>query len=368
MGTPTVILFISLSIMGTAMFRTGIAKGVAMFLLKFAGRSEGGVLLSILVVSALLSTIASNTALVLALIPVVKSLCKEMNISTSKGMYPLAAGAAFGGACTLIGTNSNIVGNTVLEQFQLKPMGFFDIAWIGVPLTIAGIVWMMTLGRKLLPKKEGYEQDEMDHVEEKIVFNKGKMIFTAIIIGITLITMVVNSNALFVAALVAALVLIATGCISEKEAFASLEWRLYFLLAGFNTITGAVTNSGGGKLIADGVMNMLGNNPNPYFITAVLFIVTALLTSFLNNQGTVLLMGPIAVYIAQGLNINPVTLVIIVIIAANACFATPVGAPAFTLVLEPGHYKFKDFVRMGLPLTVINAILAILIIPLVWKF
>jgi anion transporter len=368
MGTATTLLLMGLFIMGAAMFRSGLASLIARSILKFTGKSEMGVMLVVMIGAVVLSAVASNVAVVLALIPVAQGLCKEMNLSTSRIMYPLAAAAGFGGTITLIGTTSNIVGNTVLEQFELAPLSFFGIAWIGIPLTIVGMLWMMTIGRKTLPRAAGYEQDTAGPVAETVTFNKKKMILTAVIFGTALILMIVGAKFMPLTAFIAALLLIMTGCISEKEAFGSLDWRLFLLIAGFSVITGAVTNSGGGKLIGTLVINSLQGNSNPYLVTAVVFIVTALMTSFLNNVGTALLMGPIAAYIAQGMNINPAGLIIVVVIAANACFATPVGAPAFTLVLEPGHYKFKDFVRMGLPLTIINAIIAIIIIPLVWKF
>ena len=81
-----------------------------------------------------------------------------------------------------------------------------------------------------------------------------------------------------------------------------------------------------------------------------------------------MLLGSVAIYIAQAIGANPVTMVMVVVITANACFATPVGGIAYTLVTEPGKYSFRDFVRMGLPLAILNLILAIIIIPLVWSF
>jgi di/tricarboxylate transporter len=144
--------------------------------------------------------------------------------------------------------------------------------------------------------------------------------------------------------------------------------RLFLIVAGFTCITQSITNSGGGQLIGNWVISVIGERGNPYIVTSVVFLVTALMTSFLNNTGTVLLMGPVAVHVANGIGVNPVTLVLIVVIAANACFATPVGAPAFTLVWGPGHYKFKDYVKMGMPLMIINFIVAVIVIPLVWKF
>jgi di/tricarboxylate transporter len=140
------------------------------------------------------------------------------------------------------------------------------------------------------------------------------------------------------------------------------------LLSAFSVIASSVSDSGGGTLIANFISNLLGNSVNPYLISFVLFAVVAIVTNFLSNTVCVMLMGPIAVYLAQAMNLNPFSLVVVVVLAANASFATPVGAPPYTIIMPIARYKFKDYVRMGLPLVVINLIIAVIIIPLVWKF
>ena len=134
------------------------------------------------------------------------------------------------------------------------------------------------------------------------------------------------------------------------------------------TITTAVNASGGGNMLAQGIMKLIGNNTNPYFLTSMLGIVCLVLTSFISNTAAVMIMGTVAVYVAQAVGANPFTMVMVVVISANACFATPIGGIAYTIVMKPGHYKFKDFFKTGWPLALINLILAIIIIPLVWSF
>lgn len=91
-----------------------------------------------MLLGCLLTTVANMTSVVITLIPLVKSLCKELDISPGRMLYPLVASSGFGGALTLIGSVGNITGNSVLEAAGLPTMGFFDVAWIGLPLTILG--------------------------------------------------------------------------------------------------------------------------------------------------------------------------------------------------------------------------------------
>ena len=130
----------------------------------------------------------------------------------------------------------------------------------------------------------------------------------------------------------------------------------------------AVTKTGGSDLIANWVVKVLGENPNPTLITLVICLVVTVVTQFMSNVSTATLMTPIAIAIAQGIGCNPKTIGIIVIIAANASMLTPVGAQAFTVVYGPGKFKFMDFFKVGLPLVIVNTLLAVLLVPQIWPF
>ena len=369
LGTETMILLIGLAIVGSAMFKTGLARRIGRFLLKLFGKSEMGVYVSTMVVGTVLSAIVSNTAVVITMIPLVRSMCKEVNASQSRVLYPLVAACSFGSALTLIGTPSNIAGNTILANFGLPTMGFFDVAWVGVPLTIIGFIYMLTIGKKTLPQNTGYEGDAVEEMADSGPWDK-KAILTAVIFSITLIIMMIQPKAmpLSAVALSGAIILIITGCISEKEAYQSIDMRTMLLFTGLMTITTAVNNSGGGKLLAGLIMKLIGSNTNPYVLTFIIGLICVILTSFISNTAATMIMGTVAISVAQSIGVNPTTMLMVVVITANACFATPVGGIAYTLVMGPGRYKFKDFVRMGLPLVLINLLLAIAIIPLVWSF
>lgn len=371
MGSSTSMLLIGLGIIGAAFFQTGLGHKISVAILNRVGKSERSVCFVVMLLGCLMTTVANMTSVVIMLIPLVKSLCRELNVSAGRMLYPLVAASGFGGALTLIGSVGNITGNTVLEAAGLPTMGFFDVAWVGVPLAILGFLWMLTIGRKFLPANTGYhgEPGEELDIQEK-TYNSKKMNTTAVVSVVTIIVMMLQPSwmPLYAAALVGGIVLILTGCISERAAWQAANMGTLLLIAGLMAISSAVTQSGGGDLIASWVIKILGGNTNPYFMTIILGIVCTVLTSFLSNTAAVALMGPVAISIANNIGVNPVAMVMIVVITCNACFATPIGGVAFTLVIKPGNYKFIDFVRMGLPLTIINLIIAILVIPMIWKF
>lgn len=370
LGSSTVVLMFSLSIIGAAMFYSGLASAIASFILRFTGKSERGVIAGIVIVSMVLSAFSSNTAVVLMMIPMVKAISEEMNLSLKRTMYPLGIGAGLGGMCTLIGTTSNVSGNTVLAEAELETMGFWDVGVVGIPVAVVGFIYMLTLGMRTLPKTEGYREFESTAMRQNSSagFSKKKMLITGIIAGLSFLAMMISTSFLFVAGLLGAVLLILTGCVSEKQAFGSVDWNVIILIVSFGVISSSISNSGGGELIANGFVNIVGQNANPYVVCAALFLLTAVFTSFMSNVVAVVMLGPIAIHIAQGLMVNPLSMVMIVIIAANACFATPLGSPYFTMLMPIADYKFSDYVKMGLPFVLINFVIAVIIIPLVWQF
>lgn len=368
MGSTTAVLIISMGVLGAALFRTGLAQKIATFILKFTGNSERGIIAGILAVSIILSAISSNTAVVLMMIPLVKSISQEANISLKRTMFPLAIGAGLGGGCTLIGATSNVSGNQVLIDAGLPAMGFWDLGIVGVPVVIVSVLFILTVWMKFLPANEGYTGEKMEPIQTESGGDKRRMIITGVITVLTVAAMIVSTSALFAAGLIGAILLILTGCISEKEAFASADIKLLILITSFGVISESISNTGGDLLIANGFVKLVGTDANSVLVCALLFFVTSVLTQFLSNIVAIVMMGPISITIATALGFNPVSMVMTVIIAGNACFATPFGSPYLTMLMPVANYKFKDYVKMGLPFIIIYLIMSVIIIPLVWPF
>jgi sodium-dependent dicarboxylate transporter 2/3/5 len=365
-GSTTVLLF-GLGIIGTAMYKTGLAETIARFILKMTGKSERGVLVGITVVAAILSAFSSNTAVVLMMIPLVQSISRDTHVSLKKTMYALGIGAAAGGGCTLVGTTSSVAGNNVLESLGLPQMGFWTVGYIGIPFAICAVLYLYFVGYKQMPD-EWVDIELQEGKDTQAEHSKRKMIVCAIISGATFVAMMISTSYLFVASLVGAVLMVLTGCIDEKSAYKSFDFKLMILIVSFGVISSSVSSSGGGDLIAEWFVNTVGTSANPVVIAAFLFLLCSLITHFMSNIVTVMLMGPIAFSIASGLGVNPYAMVMITIVACNCCYATPLGSPYFTMLMPIAHYSFKDYVKMGLPYVLINFVLALIIIPNIWAF
>lgn len=278
--------------------------------------------------------------------------------------------ASLGGMISLVGTPPNNTVTMVLGDAGYRTFGFFEFAWIGIPLTIVGIIYLMTIGKKLLPKTTGKVDDSHVHnvglAQKKQP--KSKQIISTAILLVCVVIMATEIMPLHVAAVAGAMLAVITGCISEKEAYNAIDWTTIFLFAGTLSLATALDQTGAGKMVANAVIGLVGESTSPYVLMTACFILSAGLTQFMSNTASCALLAPIGLHIAAGMGASPHAILMTIGIAASAAFATPIATPPNTLVLGPGGLKFMDYVKIGLPLLLITYIGCLLIIPRVWPF
>ena len=166
-------------------------------------------------------------------------------------------------------------------------------------------------------------------------------------------------------AVVAVAVVLLSRCIDAEEAFSFVEGRLLALIFAMLAVGAALESSGAVALIVDAVAPFVSALPGPLVIWAV-FLLTSLLTELVSNNAVAVVVTPIAIGLAQAMGIDPRPLVVAVMIAASASFATPIGYQTNTLVYGPGGYRFTDFMKVGIPLNLSIGAISSLMIPLIW--
>lgn len=370
LADSTVVLFGGMFVVGAAMFYTGLAQKIGGGVVRMFGKGENSLMFGIMIIAALMSAVLSNTGTTACLIPVVMGICANAKISASRELMPLAFAAGLGGTITLIGTPPNILANVALKAAGMPELqfGFFEYAWIGIPITIAGIVYMMFIGKYLLPKDSGTLNLEID---EEILENETstqKQIICGIIMVGVIGSMATGIVPLEIAAVVGAVIAVLTGCLTEKQAYNSIDWVTIFLFAGMIPVATAMNTSGAGKLIAEATVKMLGGDPSPYMVTAVLFGLAVVLTQFMSNTASKALLCPVGIALSAQMGASPKAVLMAILIASSCAFASPVGTPPNTLVLGPGGYKFMDYLKAGTGLVAVCLIVSIIVIPIVWPF
>ena len=169
------------------------------------------------------------------------------------------------------------------------------------------------------------------------------------------------------AVLIAALAMVAARCVSMDKAYKVINWPSLVLIAGMLPLATALQKTGGTDLIVDGLVAAVGGL-GPLAMMGGLFVLTAVLGLFISNTATALLLAPIAIGTANDLGVAPYPFVMTVAIAASAAFMSPVSSPVNTLVVAPGGYSFLDFVKVGVPMTVLVMVVALVLIPLLFPF
>ena len=370
LSNSTVVLFAGMFVVGAAMFHTGLAQKIGISIVRFSGTSENSLMFGIMIVGAGLSSVLSNTGTAACLMPVVLGICAAAKIPASRQLMPLAYAAGVGGIITLVGTPPNIIVSGALTSFGYEPFSFFEFAWIGIPLTVVAIAYMMFIGKYLLPKAELDADQEIEQEIEATVHDSKKQIISGLILAVVVIVMALDlkSISLEMAAIIGALVCVLTGCLTEKQAYASIDWVTIFLFAGMMPVSTAMDKTGAGKLIAEWAVSLMGGSPTPIIMTSVLFIISCTLTQFMSNTAAAALLAPVGVAISQQLGASPKAVLMAIGVAASCAFATPVGTPPCTLVLGPGGYKFMDYVKAGFPLIIIATVVSMIILPIAFPF
>jgi sodium-dependent dicarboxylate transporter 2/3/5 len=365
-----VILCVGMFVVGQALFDTGMANRIGGIVTKFA-KTEKILIVAIMIIVGVMSGFLSNTGTAAVLIPVVCGIADEAGYSRSRLLMPLVLAAALGGNLSIIGAPGNLMGVNALQELGLKT-SFFMYAPVGVPMLILGIIYFVLIGYKLLPNAN--KEIERDDVIEKNDFSnvpKRKQIISLAVLILVVLAMIFEDQIgikIQVSACIGACVLVLTNTITEKSALKSIDLKVVLLFGGSLALASALDKTGAGTLIADKIVGLLGTNPNPIILLLVIFIVTCLLTNFMSNTATTALMVPIAVSLANSVGADPRAVVIATVIAGSCAYATPIGMPANTMVVGLGGYKFKDYVKTGLPLILVSFVICMVLLPILFPF
>lgn len=361
-GYKWVIVFLFMFMVGEGLFRTGAAQKIGELVVRISGTSEVRLMLFIMIVTAILSGFLSNTATTVALLPIVVAASRSAGISPKRMLLPLAWAASLGGTLTVIGTPPNGIVNSVLEEMSLQPFGFFEFGKIGLPLTILGIALAVTVGRRFLPSSEasfsGRAISELEEVRDD------RMWLAIVIFVLTILAMMLKLLPYQTAAALGAVLMVAFGIISAKEAFNSVSWTTVFLFAGMLPLSKAMEVTGAAEMVGKAVTGYIHSH---YILLLAIMVIAFLLGNSMSHTATTAILSPLAVSISQSAGISPYPLLMAIAMTSSIGFWTPVSTPPNTIVFGPGEYSFMDYIRAGaiieIPLFIALYLLIIFLYP-----
>lgn len=366
-----VILILGMCVIGAAFFKTGMAYKTSKFLLKYI-KSERGLVLVITLLSGVISGFVSNSGTVSVLLPIVVGIAVSSNIKPIKLLIPLVIGATIGADITIIGSPGNLIAKNTIEEFSNGTMSvsFFEYAKIGLPMLIAVAILLFLFGSRLINDRDAGENTTQNLDYSNIPIWHGNL--TIFVLILTILGMVLTDYLPFfppmhVTACLGAIVLVITGVLSEKEAFASFDMLTVFMLAFMMPLGDALNDTGAGNMIADVVIRVTGHS-TPLVIMASLWILTWALTQVMSNTAACTLICPIAWTIAESLGADPRAVVIAVFIASSVAVCTPMAIPANSMIIGPGNVRFKDFIKPGLAVSAVCFIVSMVLLPVFYPF
>ncbi|MES1926636.1 SLC13 family permease [Salinisphaera sp. T31B1] len=534
-SNPGVVTIAALYVVVAGLRDTGATQLMAGAVLR-RPRSTRHAQAQLMLPTTVMSAFLNNTPVIAALIPVVSDWCRKYRLPVSQLMMPLSFAAILGGTCTLIGTSTNLVINGLLVQQGIGGLGMFDLAWVGLPVAIAGIALILLTSRWLLPAREAalteldnpreysvemlvaadgplpgqtiegaglrqlpgmylaeIERDghilpavsprEPLQADDRLVFvgivdsvvdlqrirgllpateqifkldtpRRARVLIEAVVshscpmlgrtiraggfrsqynavvlavardgerinrkigdivlqpgdtlllearpsfvtqqrhsrdfflvsqiedsqppqhnkayaalgvVGLLVTSVAVGVIDILQAALASAAVMLLLGCCTAASARKTLDWSLLVAIGAAIGLGAAVQQTGLASTLASYMVGLAGSTPTAA-LTA-LFFATVLISAVVTNNAAAVIMFPIAASLAQTFDAAAMPFAVVVIFGASASFLTPIGYQTNLMVYGPGGYRFTDFMRLGLPLTLLVGLLVVWLVPWVW--
>jgi len=297
---------------------------------------------------------------------------------------PLSAGGYFsdrseqlGLAEAIVPADSDLVGKTVVESRLRSRTGLTVIGLrhgrtahegglLAEPLQVGDTLLVVGTWSKieaLRPEDAGLHVLNKPAEADDVLPVPGKAIQAVmcllVVVGLMISGVIPNVQAAFIGCLLMGVF----GIITLQSAYRSIDWKTLVLIVGMLPFSIALQRTGGVDIAAGGLQT-LTEGAGPRVVLACLFIITASLGLFISNTATAVLMAPVAVALAKELGMSPYPFAMIVALAASTAFMTPVSSPVNTLVVGPGNYKFGDFVKIGVPFSIIVLIVSVVMVPM----
>jgi len=292
-----------------------------------------------------------------------------------------------GGGLTIIGSTPQLIAQGLIVEMGYAPIGFFELSRLGLPILILMVIFYQTIGLKLQRKVFGIttvpdvaaanentakitsaatsvgtvaKTETADSDPPKSVV---KMCISVAILAFCVVGFMTSLWTPGIVAMIGAVACVATGCLSQKRLFEKMDWTTVVIMGCSFGISAGLEQSGAGSMIAQGMINLLGNSMSPWLLAVVLAFTATVLTNFMSSTATAALLVPIAAFAAMELGYDVRSMIIAVAMAANIGYGTPISTPPMTMAMSAG-YRFIDYVKMGGLVNLLAFILLCLLFPI----
>lgn len=365
-AASSMVLLLGIMVVGAGMTESGVAQAIAGIVTKYSKSDERKIIAIAYIISYALSAFMATSSVLAMFMAILFGMnTKDGKINHRNLIMPILVSSIFGGISTLVGSTQQVFANGLIE-----PLGYqfkvFDFLPTGLILGVIGFVYCVFFGYKRGKKIWG-DREEDGSVEMTTVENKQidkRKFYT--MIGI-MIFMVVGFVTEFISAAmtatVAGVLCIITGCVTQKKAISSINWNVLGRLGGVLGLSKVLTAAGTIDLMSGWVQSLIGTSMSPWILFAVCVLLAQLLSMVLFNSTAILLVLSFVLTLAEPMGLNPVAFAFGITMGASVVFSSPLAGTSNQMTMAAG-YKFKDFIRYGLPLDIAGFLALIIFVPI----
>lgn len=368
-SSATVVLTAGVMVIGASISESGLAAAIGNWIVRISKGSETKLIVGTYLVSAAMSAFLTNSAVLAIFIPIIMGLSLSSSQIHSRNLImPIANACVLGGASTLVGSTQQLTAQGLLEDAGLRLFKTFDFTPVGLVIVLFGLVYCLTIGRKLGEKIWGSRPEDSDYVlpEEKTDYRKDKIILMAVIFLATVVGYITEWVPLAVTSSAAAVACIITGLITQKKAVVSINWNIVGRLAGCLGIAKAIEASGGTALIAAGFRSVIGTSISPYLLFCLLVAMVQIMSELTVNSTALLVVLPIVISVAPEMGLNSFAYALGITLASGCTLATPLASSTLGMSMVVG-YRFNDYFKHNAILDFFNYLIIIILIPMFYS-
>jgi len=370
-SNKTTIMVATMIVVASQLSRTSVIHRLRGVLENMKGKGDIVIMLTMFVVTILLSQLMGQIACLSIMLIFVTTLEEDSKLSPARMLFAVCtlntmwtSKIPIGMGATMPGTiNSFFEG--VAPDYAIGIADYFKAA--AIP-GILGLIYCI-VAFKLIPQQEVNKDDVHDVKEQEAISKRDEMIIFgvfAVIMASFFLSGHIDENIQNILPLAGVLVMILTKVVSIKDVVKTITGDMVFMIAGMSAVSTVLGNTGVGELIGQTVLNILGGNPAPIFVVTVFTLVTAVMTNFLSNMGTMALMIPIAASTALAGGFNVQTVVLVTSVAAWMAYVLPTGCAGSMIAFGTGNFNALETLKFTLPLFVLQVVSLIVSVTLLF--
>lgn len=367
-ASSSMVLLLGIMVIGAGMTESGVARYISGIVTRFSGEDERKIIAIAYLISYGMSAFMATSSVLAMFMAILFGMnTRDGKIQHRNLIMPILVSSIFGGITTLVGSSQQVFANGLIE-----PLGYsfkvFDFTIMGLILGAMGFVYCVfigyPLGKKIWGDREDAEGTELtavtlDEIDKRKFYT---MIAIMIFMVVGFITEFLSPA---LVATVAGCLAIMTGCVSQKKAIQSVNWNVLGRLGGVLGLSKVLTAAGSIDLMSGWVQSIVGYNMSPWILFAVCTLLALVLSYVLFNSTAILLVLSFVLTLAEPMHLNPVAYAMGITLGSSVVFASPLAGTSNQMTMAAG-YRFKDFIRYGLPLDIAGYIALIVVLPLLF--